>query len=86
MLVPDAEDQPRLNEIIFGELCRGERRPESRQWMLGLVEQLGERGAGGVILGCTEIPLVIHQQDCSLPLFNTTLLHAEKALDYAIEG
>jgi aspartate racemase len=84
VLVPDASWQERINEVIYGELCRGEIRPESRQMFLGVIEELRKRGAQGIVLGCTEIPLLVRPQDCDLPLFNTTLLHAEKALNYAI--
>jgi aspartate racemase len=84
VLVPDTGWQARINEVIYGELCRGEIRPESRQMFLGVIEELRKRGAQGIVLGCTEIPLLVRPQDCDLPLFNTTLLHAEKALNYAI--
>jgi aspartate racemase len=84
VLVPDAGWQERINEVIYSGLCRGEIRPESRQMFLGVIEELRKRGAQGVVLGCTEIPLLVRPQDCDLPLFNTTLLHAEKALNYAI--
>jgi aspartate racemase len=50
-----------------------------------VIEELQKAGAQGIVLGCTEIPLLVRPQDCQLPLFNTTLLHAEKALNYAIE-
>jgi aspartate racemase len=84
VLVPDADWQERVNEVIYGELCRGEIRSESRQMFLGLIEELRKRGAQGIVLGCTETPSLVRPQDCDLPLFNTTLLHAEKALNYAI--
>jgi aspartate racemase len=83
-LVPEASAQPRLHEIIFGELCRGEIRPESRRFYLDAIAHLQDRGAQGIILGCTEIPLLIQPQDCELPLFNTAILHAEKALNLAV--
>ncbi len=83
-LVPEPADHERINEIIFGELCRGVRRPESRRFLQTVMEGLCRRGAGGVILGCTEIPLLVTQKDCRVPLFDTTALHAQRALDYAI--
>ena len=70
--------------MIYGELCRGEIRPESRQLFLEIIEALRRQGAEGIILGCTEIPLLIEPRHCSLPLFNTALLHAAKALDFAL--
>lgn len=83
-LVPEPEIQPRIHEIIFGELCRGEIRPESRQTFLDAMARLRDRGAQGIILGCTEIPLLVKPGDCDLPLFNTAVLHAEKALNLAV--
>jgi aspartate racemase len=84
VLVPDAGWQERIDGVIYAELCRGKIRPESRQMFLGVIEELRKRGAQGIVLGCTEIPLLVRPQDCDLPLFNTTLLHAEKALNYAV--
>ena len=83
-LVPEPDAQPRIHEIIFEELCRGEIRAESRQLFMDAIAQLRDRGAKGIILGCTEIPLLIKPQDCELPLFNTAVLHAEKALNLAV--
>jgi aspartate racemase len=82
-LVPEPEAQPRIHEIIFGELCRGEIRPESHQVFLDAIAGLRSRGARGIILGCTEIPLLVKPGDCELPLFNTAVIHAEKALNLA---
>ena len=84
VLLPPPDDQVRINEIIYQELCRGDVRAESRQATLEMIDGLRERGAQGIVLGCTEIPLLVRPRDCSLPLFNTTILHAEKALDYAV--
>lgn len=84
-LVPDPDAQMAIHEIIFGELCRGEIRPESRSLFLDAIARLRDRGARGIILGCTEIPLLVRSQDCELPLLNTALLHAEKALNLAIQ-
>ena len=84
-LVPEACDQPRMHNVIFQELCRGEIRPESQKLFLDIVERLRDRGAEGIILGCTEIPLLLRPEHCDLPLFNTALLHAEKALLFAVQ-
>jgi aspartate racemase len=83
--VPEACDQQRVNEVIYQELCRGEIRPTSRQAFVEIIERLRCQGAQGVVLGCTEIPLLVEPQHCDLPLFNTALLHAEKALDFALQ-
>ncbi len=85
VLVPDTADQERINRVIYDELCRGEIRDASRAVFLEIVETLRQRGAEGIILGCTEIPLLLRQHDCELPLFDTTIIHAEKALSYATE-
>ncbi|MGO8733579.1 MAG: aspartate/glutamate racemase family protein [Terriglobia bacterium] len=85
VLVPEPGDQQRMNDVIYGELCRGEIRPNSRRLFLDIIERLRNRGAEGIILGCTEIPLLVQPQHSDLPLFNTTLLHASKALDFALQ-
>lgn len=85
-LVPEPQTQARIHEIIFNELCRGEIRRESRQIFLDAIAGLRDRGSQGIILGCTEIPLLIKPRDCALPLFNTAVLHAEKALNMALSG
>jgi aspartate racemase len=84
-LVPEPGEQLRVHEVIFQELCRGEIRPDSRRLFLEIIEGLRDRGAQGIILGCTEIPLLLQPQHCDLPLFNTALLHAGKALLYAVQ-
>lgn len=85
-VVPEPESQQRMNTIIYQELCRGEIRPESRQTFLDIIGCLRSRGAQGMVLGCTEIPLLVEPRHCDLPLFNTALLHAGKALDFALEA
>jgi aspartate racemase len=84
-LVPEPGDQLRVNEVIYQELCRGEIRPDSRRLFLEIIERLRGRGAEGIVLGCTEIPLLVEPQHCALPLFNTALLHAGKALAFAVQ-
>jgi aspartate racemase len=85
VLTPGMSDQERVHSIIFDQLCRGEIRAESRDFYFEVVEALRLRGAEGIILGCTEIPLILKPEDCSLPLFNTALIHAENALQLALE-
>lgn len=84
-LVPGAEDQQRVNDVIYQELCRGETRPGSRRLFLEIIERLRGQGAEGIVLGCTEIPLLVEPQHCDLPLFNTAVLHAAKALDFSLQ-
>jgi aspartate racemase len=83
VLVPDAGRQERIDAVIYGELCCGTILAESRRMFIEVIDGLQKAGAQGIVLGCTEIPLLVRAQDCDLPLFNTTLLHAEKALNYA---
>lgn len=84
VLVPDPEDQERINAVIYEELCGGRILEDSRTFFLEIVDSLCRRGAQGVVLGCTEIPLLLKQEHCAVPLFNTTILHAESALRHAI--
>jgi aspartate racemase len=84
-ITPDAGDQNVINDIIYGELCRGEIREESRRTLLLAIGKMAGRGAEGVILGCTELPLLIKPDRCELPLFDTTRLHALKDLDHALD-
>jgi aspartate racemase len=85
VLVPEPSAQQRINDVIYKELCKGEIRPNSRQLFLETIESLRHCGAQGIILGCTEIPLLVEPKHCDLPLFNAALLHAGKALDFALQ-
>lgn len=84
IITPDNDDQQYVNRVIYDELVNGSLLPESRRGYLHIIDKLKAQGARGIILGCTEIPLLIKQSDTNLPLFDTTLLHAEAALKYAI--
>jgi len=84
VVIPTADDRRTINDVIYGELVRGVIREESRAAYQEIIGRLVEQGAGGVILGCTEIELLISQDDCSVPAFPTTRLHAEAAVDFAI--
>ncbi len=75
-----------MNAVIYDELVAGQILDESRAGYLAVIERLAERGAEGVILGCTEIPLLVSEADAGLPLFDTTTIHAEAALRFAVEG
>ena len=79
-------DREYVNQVIYSELFSGKIRDESREGYKKIINKLADLGAEGIILGCTEIPLLIHQEDSSLPLFDTTTLHADAALDLAING
>jgi aspartate racemase len=83
-LVPNRKDQEFVNSVIYEELTRGLIKPGSRQGYIKVVKKLKEKGAEGIVLGCTEIPLLIKEKDCGVRLYDTTTIHAEKALKYAI--
>lgn len=82
-LVPDEAGLGFINNSIYNELGKGVFLPETRQRYLDIIDQLCQQGAGGAILGCTEIPLLIKQEDCPMPVFDTTFLHAKAAVDFA---
>ncbi len=83
-LVPDAAGRETVHRIIYEELCRGVVRPESKAAYLDLIAKLKAAGADGVILGCTEITMLIGEDDVDLPVFDTTRIHAERAMDFAL--
>jgi aspartate racemase len=86
ILVPEADDREYVNRVIYEELVAGQIREASRAGFVAVVDRLAARGAEGVILGCTEIPLLVSEADVRMPLFDTTAIHAEAALRYAVEG
>lgn len=86
ILTSDEKDRELVNRVIFDELCLGEIRDDSRAEFLRVIDDLAVRGAQGVILGCTEIGLLVHPEDTDVPLFDTTLIHARGAALKALEG
>jgi len=86
VVIPDQADRDYVHQVIFSELCLGKFTLESKKNYLALIDKLRRQGAQGVILGCTEIPLLVGQEDTDLPLFNTAALHAEYALEYSLTG
>ena len=84
VLVPEESERTVIHDIIYRELCQGVIRPESKQQYLEVIAHLRERGAESVILGCTEIGLLIKSDDLDMPLFDSTLIHAEAAIDFAM--
>ncbi|MCW8090947.1 aspartate/glutamate racemase family protein [Alteromonas sp. ASW11-130] len=85
VLIPNARDQELVHRVIFNELCQGKFNNQSKQSYLRILEQLHQEGAEGIILGCTEIGLLIEQEDTEVPLFDTAQLHAEFAVDEALK-
>ena len=86
VLIPEEPQREMINRVIFDELCLGTISPESRAGFLAIIRGLGQKGAEGVILGCTEIGLLIRQEDTDIPLFDTTVIHARKAAMASISG
>jgi aspartate racemase len=84
VLVPDEEGCERVNEVIFNELCYGDIRDSSRHEYLSIMNSLETKGAECIILGCTEIALLIQAQDTTIRLFDTTAIHAAAAVDMAL--
>jgi aspartate racemase len=85
VLIPDPGDREVVHRVIYDELVLGKIVPESRSEFLRIIAGLAEAGAEGIILGCTEIGLLVSQEDTSLPLFDTTRIHALAAVRYALE-
>lgn len=84
VLVPDAAQREVVHRVIYDELCQGEIREESRTAYRGIMADLVARGAQGIILGCTEIELLVGADDATVPLLATTQLHVEAALEFAL--
>jgi aspartate racemase len=82
--VPNAEDRKYVNDVIYNELVAGEINSSSRNGYVEIINKLKSSGAQGVILGCTEIPLLVSEADVGMPLFDTTVIHSEAALDFAL--
>lgn len=85
VIIPEPEEIELVNRVIYEELCLGILSEASRQAYLRIIDRLAQRGAQGVILGCTEIGLLVKQADTALPVFDTTRIHAEKAARQAVE-
>lgn len=83
--VPGVTERERINGIIFNELCLGKIEPSSRQYYLDVIDGLAREGCGGVILGCTEIGLLVNTNDTAVPLYDTTAVHAARAAAFALE-
>jgi len=85
VIIPDKNDIEIINNVIYDELCLGIINPESKTKYLEIVKTLKQKGAEGIILGCTEIGLLIKSEDTDVPLFDTALIHAEQAAIYSIK-
>jgi len=86
VIIPNEADRQVVHNVIFKELCLGKIKDSSNEQLKMIMKSLVDNGAQGIILGCTELPLLIKQEDCSVPLFDTTAIHAKAAVDYALRG
>lgn len=86
VVVPDAAGRDEVHRVIYEELCLGTVRDKSRDVFRKIIEDLVARGAEAVILGCTEISMLVRPEDSTVPVFDTTEIHARKAVDWALEG
>ncbi len=84
VVVPDEADRAVVHDIIYHELCLGIINEHSKKKYLDIIDSLIRKGAEAVILGCTEITMLISQEDCAIPVYDTTRLHAEAAVDFAL--
>jgi len=85
VLIPEDKERQVIHDILYNELCLGEIKELSREKFQSIIRNLVKRGAQGVILGCTEIPLIVRQEDYEIPLYDTTALHAHAAVDFALQ-
>jgi aspartate racemase len=83
--VPGMPEREIVHRVIYDELVLGKIDRQSKEQFIGMIDQLVEKGVEGIILGCTEIGLLVHQGDSQVPLFDTTQIHAEAAVEYALK-
>lgn len=84
-VIPSKQDRDYIHETIHTELCKNILKPETKARYLQIISELKVAGAQGIILGCTEIPLLIQQSDCDVPVFDTTYIHAKAAVDFVLQ-
>ncbi|HZE87775.1 MAG TPA: aspartate/glutamate racemase family protein [Methylomirabilota bacterium] len=84
VVIPEKADRKIVHDIIYNELCVGKINQSSKEEYIRIMKDLVDKGAQGIILGCTEITLLVTQKDSSVPLFDTTAIHAQAAVEYAL--
>ena len=84
VIIPDLDEREIVHDVIFNELCLGKIKEESKEQYKKIIQNLIHKGAEGIILGCTEIPLLINQEDFDVPIFDTTMIHCQAAVDHAL--
>ena len=85
VVIPGEEERQVVHDILYSELCMGEIKELSKGKFKSVIQNLVDRGAQSVILGCTEIPLIVSQDDYDIPVYDTTTLHAQAAVDFALQ-
>jgi len=85
VLIPAEDEREIVHRIIYDELCLGQTKESSRGEYIRIINNLVQRGAQGIILGCTEIPLLVQQKNVSVPIFDTTAIHARQVVEEALE-
>jgi aspartate racemase len=85
VIIPDFDEREMIHHAIYDELCLGIIKTETHKRFISAIQHLGEKGVEGIILGCTEIGLLVRQDDVHLPIFDTTLIHATAAVDFALK-
>jgi aspartate racemase len=85
VIVPPVKERDEIHRIIYEELCQGDFKDASRATFESIIEELAAKGAEGIVLGCTEIPLLVREQDSVLPIFDTMKLHAKAAAAWLLE-
>lgn len=84
-VIPDENERKIIHDIIYNELCKGIINEVSKEKYIKIINDLALKGAEGVVLGCTEIPLLINQEDVNIPVFDTTKIHAISAVEFALD-
>lgn len=84
VIIPEENDRTMINNIIYDELCLGQIKPESKQHFLSIIDKMNQKHAQAIILGCTEIGLLVKQADTDIPLYDTSYIHAHSAAMYAL--
>lgn len=84
VIIPDKEEMEIVHDVIYNELCKGEIKKTSKEKYIEIINNLALKGAEGIILGCTEIPLLIKQEDVNVKVFDTTTIHAVAAVEFAV--
>jgi len=84
VIIPDKDEREIVHNVIYNELCKGEINEASKEKYIEIISNLVANGAEGVVLGCTEIPLLIKQEDVEIKVFDTTTIHAVSAVEFAL--